>query len=173
MPVLGKTSVWVGAFGVLELQIQDYWSLLFLLPRGLFVVPQTFQACSPLRTFCPWCLLFLECYSTRYCQLTSSLSFTSPLKCNLSFQAELLFFPTQFFSITLTTIWYEIQLTVEQHGFELRGSTYMWSFSVDLYPVQTHVQGSTPWLGIRLCRGTVIVIFPLYLCLEFLGGCRP
>lgn len=74
---LRKHCVWWGALGILEFQIQDYWSLLFLLPCGLSVVPQTFQACCPLRTFCPWCLLFLECYSTRYCQLPSAHFFTS------------------------------------------------------------------------------------------------
>lgn len=58
--ILRKT-VLGGSFG--DFRIADKGLLMSTFPPscGLFGVPQAFQACSPLRTFCPWCLLFLEC----------------------------------------------------------------------------------------------------------------
>ena len=71
------------------------------------------------RTFCPWCSLFLECCSTRHSHFPFSFSFESPLRYNLGIQGELpVFFLRRFFSIALITdlIWNIFYWRPHRHG---------------------------------------------------------
>lgn len=128
-------SLWkncmVGAFGIWELQVKDYWSPLFLLPCGLFVVssniPDMLSGHFVLDICSSWNAIPPGTISSLHVTFSLSLSLHS----NVISISRLSFFPTQFFSIALSIICYEIQLALEQLGLNCKDPLNMRSFSVD------------------------------------------
>lgn len=124
-------SLWkncvVGAFGIWELQVKDYWSLLFLLPCGLFVVssniPDTLLGHFVLDICSSWNAVLLAPFM-------SLLHFHLSLHSNVISISRLSFFPTQFFSIALSIICYEIQLALEQLGLNCKDPLNMQVFQL-------------------------------------------
>lgn len=126
-------SLWrncvVGVFGIWELQVKDYWSPLFLL-SGL-VVSSNIPVCSQDILSLIFALPGMLFHQVLSAPFRSLLHFHLSLHSNVISISRLSFFPTQFISIALSIICYDIQLALEQLGLNLKDPLNMRSFSVD------------------------------------------
>lgn len=69
---------------------------------------------------------------------------------------------------TVYIFFFNIQLTLEQHGFEWCGSIYTWTFKLNLVFIEPpYLWASHLWLGFGACGGLIICI--VFLCYFILG----